>query len=148
MRAYVYNSQTDPLVARPLAHISRQLVEISKMLSELVKLAAETAATTCASDRKAAAACARAQFEGPDVPQRKIDVPPGAGVHWPSTTDLTQEYIDTDYSTEEEKVLWAEYLLEAKKVVDGKFIANLQAFRELRQGSSAATQSRQRGTRQ
>ena len=66
----------------------------------------------------------RAQFEWPDVPQRKIDVPPDAGADWPSTMDLTQEHIDTDYSTEEEQALWAKYL-EAKKVVDTEFTAKL-----------------------
>jgi len=53
----------------------------------------------------------RAQFKWPDVPQRDISdtVPPDADETWPRTTDLTQEYIDTDFSTDEEKALWAEY---------------------------------------
>jgi hypothetical protein len=68
----------------------------------------------------------REQFEWPDVPQRDISdtVPPDADEKWPRTTDLTQGYIDTDFSTDEEKETWAEYRTKFD-AVDNEYTAKL-----------------------
>jgi hypothetical protein len=68
----------------------------------------------------------RAQFEWPDVPERDISdtVPPDAGPDWPRTKEMTQEHIDSDFSTEEEKETWAEYQ-KAYTAVDTEYTVKL-----------------------
>jgi len=68
----------------------------------------------------------RAQYEWPDVPQRKIDVPPDAT--WPGVVDQTQEHIDSEFSTDEEKETWSQYL-KAYELVDAEFSTKMNDAR-------------------
>ena len=70
----------------------------------------------------------RAQYEWPEVPQHKLDVPPDAGPGWIDSMDLTQEAIDGEHSTDEEKEAWAEYQ-EAYALVDAEFSTKMNDAR-------------------
>ena len=68
----------------------------------------------------------RAQYEWPETPQREIDVPKDAS--WSGIVDLTQEHIDSEFSTDEEKETWAEYT-KAYELVDAEFSTKMNDSR-------------------
>ena len=70
----------------------------------------------------------RAQYEWPEPPTREIDGGVPADASWSGMVEMTQEHIDTDFSTDEEKETWAEYL-KAYELIDAEFSTKMNDAR-------------------